>query len=212
MTDRMWMSLRGLLIAPLAVLLAFTGCGPAPTPVGSAAPGGTAAPVESSSVEHPVTRILITTDVVHFGDEVAWRVDGFAYDDPHDTTIAKLTAVFGVEPIESAPGQYDWGGFLLYFSTDASLPSTMGVQVTVAEIGGVEIFVGGEDIKVGTPWGDVEAAADRIVVLELDGMVTEARFDVVDLSPNEARFIAVYGAETGAVTQITGPITAGSLE
>ena len=203
--------MRRIALIPVVLVTAalLAGCGgAAPGGSSTATPAPTSTPAETAPSD-AVTRIVIVTEGAEFvaGSAV---VDGFGSEDAHDATIAKLTEVFGADPVSSDPGQYDWGGFLLYFSTDPSLPQTMGVQATVAEIGGVEIVVG-DGIRVGTPWSEVEAAADRIVVLDVDGEVTEARFDVVDLSPNEARFIAVYGAETGAVTTITGPITAGSI-
>jgi hypothetical protein len=232
---------RTLVVAPLLALLAITltGCDPTPggapaphptststsTSPSSPAPTGSSIPVEEHDEDdNEITRILIVTDTVYFGDDIAWAVDGFRYEDPHEQAIAKLTAVFGEEPVsdpvDSGGGQiseaYWWGGdaFLLYFYSGAGeYPTTMAVQVSAASVNGITIETG-DGVHVGSPWADAVAAADNVRPTDdgEDGRpLTEARFDVRPTGrPNEYDCVVVYG-RGGPVTTIVAPARVGEL-
>jgi hypothetical protein len=190
-----------------------------PTPTASSTPVE-----EHDEDESEVTRILVVTDNVYFGDEEAWAVDGFRYDHPHAQAIAKLTAVFGEEPrsdpLDIGEGQvseaYWWGGdaFLLYFySGEGEYPTTMAVQVSAPSVNGITIETG-DGVHVGSPWADAEAAADSLRTPDYgeDGvMLYEARFDSRPTDdPYTFDSVLVFG-RGGPVTTIVAPARWGEL-
>jgi len=76
--------------APLLILLApaLIDCGPTmpasgSSPSGSAASASPTAKADDDEADplETVTRIMIRSEIVNFGDEVAWAVDGFGYRD-----------------------------------------------------------------------------------------------------------------------------------
>ena len=174
-----------------------------------------------------MTRILLQTEALSFCDDVACGVDGIYYDGPPDLAIAKLTAVFGIEPTAlsyegfagSTSYDYWWGDyFLLYFSTGGSgeVDHLVRVQMmTAASVEGVTVETEG-GVHVGSPWADAAAAADSVREAsgETDDGVLEARFDSTPTgSPNEFDAILGFGNSggTGPVTTLVGPITIGEL-
>lgn len=214
---------RTLAAAPLlaAALLALAACGPTPEPGAStpaASPTPTSAPETAPPVDplDTVTRILLLTDTVYFGDEAGWGVDGFRYDAPHAEALAKLTAVFGEEPVseirdESLDGSisesHRWGGFHLYFLTGAGVRETMGVEVTTASVNGIAIETE-HGVGVGTPMTEAVALADDTAVVLGLSEVFEARFDhSVDDDGNDV-YVVVYGNDdgTGDVRMMIAPI------
>ncbi len=108
---------RTTALLPLLVVtaLALVGCGPTPPPPIDTPPDprptvpatATPVPLPSPTVTLPpetlpplesTTKILLTTEVVYFCDDVACGFDGFYFEGPSDDAIANLTAVFGFEP------------------------------------------------------------------------------------------------------------------
>jgi hypothetical protein len=231
---------RTLTAVPLLTLLgllALAGC--APTPPGGAAPRPTGSPTSApaptataSPVGDPadpdadpldtVTRILLLTDHVWFGDDAAWAVDGFRYDEPIADAVAKLTVVFGVDPVAERtedPGYasetYEWEGFMLYSSSSAGVSHGIGVYVEVASVRGVTVETA-DGVHVGTPWADAARLADTVRESwgETADPIWEARFDSIPTgTPNEFRSILAFGnlGGTGPVHSMTGPITTGEL-
>lgn len=213
--------IRSLAAAPLlaAALLALTACGPTPEP-GASTPAAspTSAPESAPPVEplDTVTRILLLTDTVYFGDEAGWGVDGFRYDAPPDEAIAKLTAVFGEEPESeirddavdgSISESHRWGGFHLYFNHGGGAFERMGVEVTAASVNGVAIETE-HGVGVGTPMTEAIALADDTAVVLGLSEVFEARFDhSVDADGNDV-YVVVYGNDdgTGNVRMMIAPI------
>lgn len=216
------------------VVLALTACGPTPPPgdtpadprpthTGSPTPIPVPTPTETLPPEaldplDTVTRILLQTERVSFCDDEACGVDGFRYDESPDLAIAKLNAVFEIEPtvasyeaIDGSMGyDYRWGdAFMLYFSSGTGTAGgvPMGIHVTVASVGGVAIGTG-HGVHVGTPWAEVVAVADSVNSYPETDEV-EAWFDTVPSDGGFLTAIIAFGDEGGAVTSITGPIRTG---
>jgi hypothetical protein len=224
------------LLAVLALTLTLAGC--APTPPGGAAPRppatgsptpGPAPTATASPEEEPegdpldtVTRILLLTDHVWFGDELGWAVDGFRYDQPTADAVAKLTEVFGVDPVaeriddgEYVSESYEWEGFMLYSSSSAGVSHGIGVYVEVASVHGVTVETA-DGVHVGTSWADAVRLADSVREGwgETVDPIWEARFDAIPTgTPYEFRAIIAFGnlGGTGPVHSLTGPITTGEL-
>lgn len=229
-------SLLGLFLISLAACAptpppGVTPTDPRPTPPRTATPvpvptPTTTLPPEALDPLGTVTSILLQTEIAYFCDDVGCALDGFAYNDPADEVITKLTAVFGFEPrAESYEGyagstshDYWWGdGFLLYFSTggSAEIDHRLRVDVGTAVVEGVRIETI-DGIHVGSPWKDAAAAADSVreAPSETDDGVLEARLDTIPTGrPNEFYAVVAYGnaGGTGPVTELVGPATIGEL-
>lgn len=221
---------RRLAAAPLfaAVVIALAACGPTPGPSPSApgpSPSTPAASTPTSSATSTagpvdpldaVTRVLLLNDVVSFGDEAGWGVDGFRYDSPHDEAIAKLTAVFGEEPVSeihyhadgSISESHRWGGFRLDFETGAAVHQKMGVEVTAASVNGVGIETT-HGVRIGTPMSEAAALADdTAMMLGLSSEVFEAHFDHSVDEYGSDHYVLAYANDdgTGNVRFMFAPI------
>jgi hypothetical protein len=174
---------RTLVTVPLVALL--VGCGPTPppgdtpsdprptptstsTPIPVPTPTVTLPPEEVDPLD-TVTRILLQTESASFCDDVACAIDGFRYDDDPAVAIAKLTAVFGLEPVvglyaDDGNRAYDyrWGdGFVLVYTEGPDVDLGVSLEVRAADVAGVGIETE-HGVRVGTPWADAVAAADRV--------------------------------------------------
>ncbi|MCS0498520.1 hypothetical protein [Protaetiibacter mangrovi] len=191
---------------PLLVVLALAlvGCGPAapsgsPTsPPASAEPS--AAPVDDEAdAPEPavdplttVTRIMVRSDILYFGDTAGWALDGFRYTDDPTQVVAMLTTVFGAAPslstepgsLESNPAElYDWGGFVLgvpQITGERGLYDLLFVRASSPSIHGVTVETA-DGIRVGSAMDDARAHA----VATMDwGMAIEAELDPTPVDPS----------------------------
>ncbi len=216
---------RTTALLPLLVVtaLALVGCGPTPPPPidtpadprPTVPATATPVPLPSPTVTLPpetlppldsTTKILLTTEVVYFCDDVACGFDGFYFEGPSDDAIANLTAVFGFEPtVESYDGSagsrswaYTWDDFLLYFSTGGDVPQHLAVQVTAPSIRGVAVETA-HNIQVGTPMSEACALAEHTYV----GENYEAHFDIIETGENEWKSVIVFGQDS-----VSNPVVA----
>lgn len=225
---------RTFTTVPLLVVVALlVGCGPTPPPGDTPADPrptltGTPTPVPSptSTVTLPpeevepldtVTRILLLTEYVYFCDEVACAVDGFNFEvDSHEVAAAKLTAVFGADPLverldPEEGGEavyYTWDDFRLYYVVgEGMIGRNLGVSVEAATVHGVTVETV-RGVHVGMPLADAIPLADLVFTGFGD---YELRFDTVpdDEYPADY-FVGVYGGPsgTGPVLTISTPIWA----
>jgi hypothetical protein len=214
------------LVASVLALALLTSCGPTPEPTAGPVPATSTSPsapvgteTEGASDPAAITRILLRTENVYFGDELGWGVDGFRFQDDPVQVVAKLTAVFGAEPETTDYGDdgllardHDWGGFRLYYSltpTGALEGLGMGVRVTAASVNDITVETV-DGVAVGQRMRDAAALASE--TFTWGDELFEARFDIVSDGPAD-RFIAAFGAadRSGPVTELTGPISGGSL-
>lgn len=222
---------------PLIALLALAVAGCAPTPPPGAMTTdprptptvtGTPIPVPTPTVSLPpealdpldtVTTILLQTDAAYFCDDIACAVDGFYYAGDPALAIAQLTAVFGHAPeserFDDGGGRFseyhDWGGFLLYFSTDGGELLGLGVDVTSASVEGVAIETE-HGVHVGTPRAEALALADLAFPSAGEtGEIFEAHFGVVAVDANNWTAVIAFGSNgaSGAVRSISAPIATG---
>lgn len=177
---------RTLVPVPLVALIALlVGCAPAPAPGDTPSDPrptptttSTPIPVPTPTVTLPpeevdpldtVTRILLQTERASFCDDVACAVDGFSYDDDPAVVIAKLTAVFDLEPVvglyaddDNRAYDYRWGdGFVLSYTEGPGIDLGVMLDVRVAAVAGIVIETE-HGVRVGTPWADAAGAADRV--------------------------------------------------
>jgi len=218
---------------PLVALLALAlaACGPTATkPPASPDPSGSATPAPSETEPadplETVTRIMIQSEIVYFGDEVAWALDGFSYLDDADAVVAKLTTVFGAEPTvtEQAGGletatalHYDWGGFVLgapMTSGPRNIYTSLFVRATSAAVQGITIETI-EGVTIGSPAAD--AAAHAVTTMTWGAQV-EAQLDPTPVTAEElGEDPASWGGDlhlhvsawspagTGTVTELVAP-------
>lgn len=221
---------RSIATAPLLLVaaLALVGCGPTPPPGATPVdprptPTGTSTPipVPTPTVTLPpdegdpldaVTRILLLTERASFCDDVACGTDGFRYDDDPDLVTAKLTAVFGVDPVvglyaDDGNRAYDyrWGdGFVLSFTDGPDVDRTIYLDISVPAVAGIAIEAE-SGVRVGTPWSDAAAAADHVDSFSGEaGTWVMAWFDTIDVDGVPVAVIA-YGTDGGAVESIRVP-------
>jgi hypothetical protein len=156
------------LVAVLAVG-ALTACDPAGLPVpGPNSSNASEAPQPSPGDEGPgdqveITRMLVGTETVAFGDDSGFGVASFSYDSDAGDAVNILKTVFGPDPIitDTAAGMespahrsYDWGGFELQeMLGELGFPpyKRLNVSVSVASLDGVAIYGGAESVQVGAP-------------------------------------------------------------
>ncbi|MFT4284606.1 MAG: hypothetical protein QM598_07220 [Protaetiibacter sp.] len=184
-------------VAPIlaALLVALTGCAPtldemvaspSTTPPASETPAA-----EATDPLDEVTRILIRTDHVEFGDDAGWTLGGFDYADDPAPAIEALTTIFGAEPTRYAQPQsteaipstaYEWDGFLLGVREENTAAWYLGglyVRVTKASVHGVAVQTI-EGITVGT--SAAEASSHAIETTARRDFV-EAQIDPISVPP-----------------------------
>jgi hypothetical protein len=182
------------------------------------APTVTLPPEEIDPLDR-VTRILVQSEQVWFCDDVACGVDGFRYDDDPAVAVAKLTAVFGVEPAVASYGgggagyvgyDYRWGGVLIYFSEGSGSTLPIGLEVTAADVAGVVVETEHE-VRVGTPWTDAAAAADHVEPSAGEGDdIQEAWFDTRERVDGVQFAVIAFSVGGSTITSISAPIWFGS--
>lgn len=217
----------------LVAALALVGCGPTPPPADTPADPrptltGTPTPVPSptTTVTLPpeevdpldaVTRLLLETAGVSFCDGASCTVDGFDFETTsHEVAAAKLTAVFGADPLverlESEEGgeavYYTWDAFRLYYVVGEGLIGrNLGVSVDAASVHGVAVETV-HGVHVGMSLAEAASVADFVFTGYGE---YELRFDLVpdDVYPADY-FVGGYGAADGSgpVRTLTAPIWA----
>ena len=212
----------------LLIALALAGCAPTPPPGATPVdprptPTGTSTPipVPTPTVTLPpeevdpldtVTSILLQTEQAWFCDDVACGVDGFRYDDDPDLVIAKLTAVFGLEPVVGLYGDdgnlaydYRWGDdFVLFYTDGPDVDPGVSMDVTAPDVAGVAIETE-HGVRVGTPWAEAAAVAESVDSFSGEaGSWVMAWFDTIERDGYPVAVIA-FGTAGGAVESISAP-------
>lgn len=210
----------------VALALALGGCGPTPAPVETTPSAPASAEPSTEPSEEPpadplaaATRIMIQSEIVYFGDEVAWALDGFMYTDDADAVRAKLTTAFDAEPtVSEEPGSletlpatlYDWGGFVL------GVPQTtrprghydsLFVRATAATVHGITIETV-EGITIGSAAAD--AAVHAVDVIDWSGMI-EAQLDPTPVTAEEIGEDPSWGGDLHTHVSVLSPSSGGPV-
>ena len=147
MGNRTWSAAVGIVIALGVALTACAPSAPAPTgtPVGS--PTTSAAPEPAATPAEDVVAIVVGPLALELVDTTGTPLESFAYDDPSEEARARLTNLFGQEPVveDNSPGKipntsYQWTGIGIFdrqgdggeFSPDWS------ITVTASALGEVD--------------------------------------------------------------------------
>jgi hypothetical protein len=226
---------RTLATVPLVTLVAFlVGCAPTPPP--GATPSdprptptttSTPIPVPTPTVTLPaeevepletVDRILLQTERASFCAGATCTVEGFGYDDDPAVVVAKLTAVFALEPVVDLYADdgnlaytYRWGdGVALSFTEGPDLDLGVYLDITAASIAGVVVETE-HAVRVGTSWADAAAVAESTDAFSGEaGTWSMAWFDTIEL--DDGFLVAVIASsDTGVrIDSIQAPATFGT--